>query len=118
MVVAPPDRALAHEVVQLASKLGVPVLSLSRAASVVGTGSPWCVSVVPTASSDADARPVVPPLAFVVGFAARFRRAPGPGAAEAFDAVMRVVDAGAALDVVDPRALRRAAARRRVPRCG
>lgn len=122
VVVAPPDRAVAHEVVQLASKLGVPVLSLARAASVAGTGSPWCVPVVPTTPEGADARPVAPPLPFVVAFAARFRRAPGPGAAEAFDAVTRVVEAGAAAGAADARvrcdALRRGVAARAAGRVG
>jgi len=122
VVVAPPDRAIAHEVVQLASKLGVPVLNLARASSVTGTGSPWCVTVVPTIPEGADARPVAPPLPFVVAFAARFRRAPGPGAAEAFDAVTRVVEAGPAAGGADARArcdaLRSAVATRAAGRVG
>ncbi|MFO0933574.1 MAG: hypothetical protein U1E39_12810 [Planctomycetota bacterium] len=94
VVVAPPDAATAHEVVQLASKVGVPVLSTSPARSVAGTGSPWCV-----ATGDEEgrwgfgtARPAAPPLV-VAGFALRFGRAPGPDAVAAYHAVVYVVAA-------------------------
>lgn len=88
VVVAPPDAATAHEVVQLASKVGVPVLSTSPARSVAGTGSPWCVGMADEEGrrGRGTARPAAPPW-LVAGFAMRFGRAPGPDAVAAYRAV-------------------------------
>ena len=52
-LIAPPDRATAHLVVQVATKARVPVVSTSPAASVTRSGSKWVVTVV---SPDASAR--------------------------------------------------------------
>ena len=109
VVVAPPDAATAHEVVQLASKVALPVLSTASAPSVAGTGSPWCVPLEP---GSGDARPA--PARFVAGFALRFRRAPGPAAWAAYRAcgcVATATEAGAATDAVARREALRAAAR-------
>ena len=94
VVVAPPDAATAHEVVQLASKVGVPVLSTSPARSVAGTGSPWCVAMADEEGRTGcgTARPAASPL-LVAGFVMRFGRAPGPDAVAAYRAIACVVAA-------------------------
>ncbi|MBL9086923.1 MAG: hypothetical protein JNM10_07245 [Planctomycetia bacterium] len=94
VVVAPPDAATAHEVVQLASKVGVPVLSTSPARSVAGTGSPWCVTMADEEGrkGSGTTRPAAPPW-LVAGFAMRFGRAPGPDAVAAYHAIVCVVAA-------------------------
>jgi len=50
-LIAPPDRATAHLVVQVATKARVPVVSTSPAASVTRSGSKWVVTVVPSNGS-------------------------------------------------------------------
>lgn len=102
-LIAPPERRTAHLLVQLGTKVRLPVFSTSPSRSVVGAGSPWVVGVVPFSDTVAAGDGPPPPPAFDADapaarpFAVAFRRvhgrAPGPWDAAGYDAGRCVVEA-------------------------
>jgi hypothetical protein len=96
-LVAPPERRHAHLLVQLGTRVHLPVVSTSPARSVVGAGSSWVVAVVPTLPGVGDGAPVPPPFDAGASFAAAFRAAEkrdaGPWDAAGYDAGRAIVEA-------------------------
>jgi ABC-type branched-subunit amino acid transport system substrate-binding protein len=102
-LIAPPERRTAHLLVQLGTKVRLPVFSTSPSRSVVGPGSPWVVGVVPFAGTAAAGDGPPPPPAFDAdapaarSFATAFRhvhgRTPGPWDAAGYDAGRCVAEA-------------------------
>ncbi|MCE9634896.1 MAG: hypothetical protein K8T90_04250 [Planctomycetes bacterium] len=104
-LIAPPERRHTHLLVQLGTKVRLPVFSTSAARSAVSAGSPWVIAVAPTSLGVGDGPPVPPAFdvaapassssasrAFVEAFRAANGRDPGPWDAVGFDAGRAVVE--------------------------
>lgn len=96
-LVAPPERRHAHLLVQLGTRVHLPVVSTSPARSVVGAGSSWVVAVVPTLPGVGDGAPVPPAFdrgtAFAAAIRAAEKRDAGAWDAAGYDAGRAIVEA-------------------------